>query len=145
MKVKVGDLGAAHLLESSLSSGPLSRQYLSPERMPREDGTAARSTLKSDVYSLGVTLMEIFTGIAPIVEERMSQLGELNSRRRMYQMCYGMINADLANRASAQGCLTTLAEERNGCREYGAFPIKRLVTGKFEGNVHKLSLIVLQV
>ena len=34
MKVKIADLGAAHLLESSKSAGPLSPQYLAPERMP---------------------------------------------------------------------------------------------------------------
>ena len=102
MKVKVGDLGAAHLIESSLSAGPLSPPYLAPERAPRTDGTAASSTLSSDVYSVGVSLIEIFTGEGPVPEVRHTQLASLANRPNLLMLCSRLIDCNPANRPLAQ-------------------------------------------
>eukprot|EP00118_Oscarella_pearsei_P023892 m.292872 g.292872 ORF g.292872 m.292872 type:complete len:244 (+) comp40732_c1_seq18:1294-2025(+) len=140
MKVKVGDLGAAHLLESSMSVGPMSIQYLAPERMPRSDGSSSRSSLQSDVYSLGVTLIEIFTGVAPIKEERMNQLNAMAGRRRLFVMCSRMIATESANRPSAQNCLVPIVAQRNESIESGILAMRRLVAGRFEGERHMVVL-----
>eukprot|EP00118_Oscarella_pearsei_P016363 m.155292 g.155292 ORF g.155292 m.155292 type:complete len:88 (+) comp38664_c0_seq3:125-388(+) len=80
--------------------------------MPRADGTASRSSLESDVYSLGVTMIEIFTGIAPILEQRNIQLCRLTNRRHLHQLCSRMISTRVADRPSAQECLSLFAGEK---------------------------------
>ena len=139
MKVKVGDLGAAHLIESSLSAGPLSPQYLAPERRPRSNGTSASSTLSSDVYSVGVSLIEIFTGIGPIPEVRQTQLDALANRPRLFMLCSRMIDDNPANRASAQLCFNSLKTEyESHLSAPGIIEVKRLVKGVFERDTHKV-------
>ena len=142
MKVKVGDLGAAHLIESSLSAGPLSPPYLAPERAPRPDGTAASSTLSSDVYSVGVSLIEIFTGVGPVLEMRQTQLDALANRPNLMGLCSRLIDEDPANRMSAQICFETLKTEfieNESCMSaLGIFVAKRLVRGVFERETHKV-------
>ena len=144
MKVKVGDLGAAHLIESSLSAGPLSPPYVAPERAPRSDGTAASSTLHSDVYSMGVSLIEIFTGVGPIPEERQTQLDGLANRPNLFLLCSRMIASgrDIVNRPLAQMCFQTLktefTEHESRLTGLGGFAGKRLVKGVFERDTHKV-------
>ncbi|XP_065836384.1 probable serine/threonine-protein kinase DDB_G0281745 isoform X2 [Oscarella lobularis] len=118
MKVKVGDLGAARIIESSLSAGPMSPPYLAPERLPECGSPATSSTLNSDVYSVGVSLLEIFTGVGPIPEERQTQLDALASRPDLFMLCSCLIGRNPANRMSAQRCFETLkvnfAEHQRG-------------------------------
>ena len=141
MKAKVGDLGAAHIIESSLSAGPMSPDYLAPERMPRDDGTAIRNTLPSDVYSLGVSLIEIFTGVRPIPEERRTQLDALANRPKLFLLCSRMIDNEADNRPSSQHCFDTLRVEIECVLSTpGYFTVKRLVKGLFEGNAHRVVL-----
>ena len=143
MKSKVGDLGAAHIVESSLSVGPLSLDYVSPERMPREDGTAIRNTLPSDVYSLGVSLIEIFTGARPIPEERQTQLLSLEARHRLFVLCSEMIDQDPANRPTSQNCFEKIrAETESVLAIPGFFAGKRFVKGVFERHGHKVVLFM---
>ena len=129
MKVKVADLGAAHLVESSTSAGPLSPRYIAPERMPP---ASARSSLPSDVYSLGVSLIEIFTGVGPIPEDRNSQLTPINNRRRLHMICSKMISSERERPTSAD-CLAVLTKEMEELVESGALAIKRMAKGQFEG------------
>ena len=142
MKVKVGDLGAAHLIESSRSAGPLSFQYLAPERMPRSDGTASSSTLRSDAYSVGVSLIEIFTGALPISDMRQTQLDNLSDRPTLFMLCSRMVDRDPSNRISAQACFQTLKTEfteiERRVSALGIFAAKRMVKGLFEGGTHKV-------
>ena len=140
MKAKVGDLGATHVIESSLSVGPLSPDYLASERKPR-DGTAISNTLPSDVYSLGVSLIEIFTGARPIPEERQTQLGALANRPKLFLLCSRMIDDEADNRPSSQHCFDTLRGEIECVLStQGYFTVKRLVKGLFEGNAHRVVL-----
>ena len=143
MRVKVADLGAAHLLDSSKSAGPLSPNYLAPERMAP---TSGRSSLPSDVYSLGVSLIELFTGLAPIPDERMGQLSELVNRAQLHGICSRMIAGEgrIERRPASGECLTALTREIDEIVRLGYQPMKRLVKGKFEGEGenrrHKVSL-----
>ena len=132
MKAKLADLGAAHLVDSSKSAGPLSPSYLPPERLPP---TSARSSLRGDVYSLGVSLIEIFTGLAPVQEERSRQLSRLMSRARIHEMCSNMIAGlpRVEDRPTSVECLTILGNERDDCIRGGSRPMRRLVKGEFRG------------
>ncbi|XP_065841317.1 uncharacterized protein [Oscarella lobularis] len=132
MRVKVADLGAAHLLDSSKSAGPLSPNYLAPERMAP---TSAHSSLPSDVYSLGVSLIEIFTGVGPIPEERSGQLSDLVNRAQLHQICSRMISGEerIERRPTSGECLTALRREIAEVLRLGIPPMKRLVKGKFGG------------
>ena len=142
MKVKVADLGAAHLVESSKSAGPLSRQYLAPERM---SPTSARSSLPSDVYSLGVSLIEIFTGVDAIPEERNSQLSQISNRRRLHRICFRMISDEerIRERPTSANCLAVLIREMEEVIENGSSAMKRLVKGEFEGEGDRRHKVVL--
>ena len=144
MKVKVGDLGTAHLIESSLSAGPVSQQYLAPERSPRSDGTAASSSLPSDVYSVGVSLIEIFTGVGPIPEVRQTQLDALANRPNLLMLCSRLIDDDPNNRPSAQECFDALKSEFSDSQSrlsaLGLFPTLRLVKGVFGRDSHEVVL-----
>ena len=141
MKVKVADLGAAHLVESSISAGPLSRQYLAPERMLPMSG---RSSLPSDVYSLGISLIEIFTGEGPVPEERNRQLLMIN-RSRLRRICSLMISDEerIGDRPSSAECLDVLEKEKKKIVGNGP-ATKRTVKGGFEGEGaarrHKVNL-----
>lgn len=97
-------MGAVHLIQSSLSAGPLSPPYLAPETMPRPDGDAASSTLSSDVYSVGVSFIEIFTGAGPVSEVRHTQLAVVADRPKLLLLCSRLIDCDPAKRLSAQSC-----------------------------------------
>ncbi|XP_065846626.1 uncharacterized protein [Oscarella lobularis] len=140
MKVKVGDLGATHFLESR-SVGPVSANYLAPERF---EPISAHSSLPSDVYSLGVSLIEILIGVSPIRDERNRQLGQVANQRRLYLLCSRMIadERNVKNRPTSSECLEELRTEMDDCLESGKEPLKRLVMGKFDSrnNRHWVTL-----
>jgi hypothetical protein len=127
MVAKVGDLGASHVIDSSLSLGPLSIEYVAPERMPRPDGTSAQSTCESDIYSLGVYLIELFTGEIPIPEERNSQLERIKSDV-LVDVCSLMVSLDPSERPSAKDCFIVM-ERRKETGDYKVLPGRRLVKG----------------
>ncbi|XP_065844399.1 dual specificity protein kinase shkC-like [Oscarella lobularis] len=144
MKVKVGDLGAAYIIESSLSACPMSPPYLAPERLPESGSPATSSTLNSDVNSVGVSLIEIFTGVGPIPEERQTQLDALASRPDLFMLCSRLIGRNSANRMSAQMCFETLkvnfVEHERGLTAEKILTANRIVSGVFEGDTHKVIL-----
>ncbi|XP_065835459.1 uncharacterized protein [Oscarella lobularis] len=143
MKAKVGDLGAAHIIESSLSVGPMSLDYLAAERMPRADGTAIPNSLPSDVYSLGVALIEIFTGARPIPTERQTQLLSLEARPSLFLLCSEMIDQNPDKRPSSQNCFDRLnAESERVLGIPGVFTGKRFVKGLFKRGNHRVVLFM---
>ena len=138
MVAKVGDLGASHVIDSSFSVGPLSIEYVAPERMPRSNGKSPKSTCRSDIYSLGVYLIELFTGETPIPEERNSQLERIKNDALM-DLCTLMVLVDPAERPSAKDCFS-LIERQKETSEYKVLPGRRLVKGHQDGE-EKMSLI----
>jgi len=70
MRAKVSDLGTAAVVAHSMSTNLVSPNFLAPERL-RGD---TRYTSKADVYSLGVTMLEMATGEAADVDRRSSHL-----------------------------------------------------------------------
>ena len=64
----IAPLGASHMVNSIASLSALDADYCAPERVRRSDGGSACSTREADVYSLGVTLTELFTGLPPILQ-----------------------------------------------------------------------------
>eukprot|EP00118_Oscarella_pearsei_P015956 m.148632 g.148632 ORF g.148632 m.148632 type:complete len:502 (+) comp38499_c0_seq22:2594-4099(+) len=91
MTAKLGDFGASHLLESSLSVGPVSFNYSAPERTGAGGSVVGRSSIETDVYSLGVTICEVFTGEAAVREGRMQQIAKVDDRE-LADICTHMVD-----------------------------------------------------
>ena len=131
MVAKVGDLGASHMINSSTSLGALSLEYCAPEKFPRSDGSSARSTRESDVYSLGVTLTELFTGLSPIPTERRSQIRKIKDPD-LLDMCLQMTRDRRADRPTAEMAFTILITQKS-TDSYKSTAGRRTVRGNLEG------------
>ena len=138
MEAKVCDLGAARFAEVSLSAGPLSPQYLAPERSPHNRTGGERNTKMADVCSLGVTLAELMTGELPVASHRFEQASKIG-HPAIKKMCREMIGVDPSARPTANECLARLervlqSDEYNQC-----YP-KRMVKGRLHGE-RQVSLV----
>ncbi|XP_062507338.1 uncharacterized protein LOC134183768 [Corticium candelabrum] len=89
MAAKVVALGASHMFNSIASLSALDANYCAPERVGGSDGGSAYSTREADVYSLGVTLTELFTGLQPISSERQCQI-ERVEHHGLQDLCFKM-------------------------------------------------------
>ena len=128
MRAKLGDLGAARFQDASLSVGLLSPQYTPPERF--DVPTLPKST-KTDLYSIGVTICELFTSLFPDREQRMDQvllIRQLNVR----SLCKHLMRDDPATRPTATEARYIISRIRD-TDEYKACPPKRMVKGKMDG------------
>ncbi|XP_062505268.1 probable serine/threonine-protein kinase DDB_G0281745 isoform X2 [Corticium candelabrum] len=128
MRAKLGDLGAARFQDASLSVGLLSPQYTPPERF--DVPTSAKST-KTDMYSIGVTICELFTAVPPDRQKRRDQvllIRQLNVR----SLCKHLMRDDPATRPTATEARHTISRIRD-TDEYKACPPKRMVKGKMDG------------
>ncbi|XP_065845063.1 uncharacterized protein [Oscarella lobularis] len=134
MEAKICDLGAARFaVSSSLSAGPMSPDYVAPER--RELGQ--HNTKMADVYSLGVTFIELMTGEHPAARKRMAQCASVR-HPVIRQLSRGMVNYNSAIRPLAKECLFQLEAIQKCDEEYIRCPLKRMVKGMMhgEGKVH---------
>ena len=131
MVAKVGDLGASHMINNSTSLGALSLEYCAPEKFPCSDGRSARSTRESDVYSLGVTLTELFTGLSPIPTERRSQIRKIKDPD-LLDMCLQMTRNRPAERPTAEMAFTILITQKS-TDSYKSTAGRRTVRGNLEG------------
>ena len=136
MVAKVGDLGASHVIQSSLSMGPVSIEYVAPERMPKADGTSTRSTCQSDIYSLGVSLIELFIGVTPIPAHRNKQILSIENGS-MQDLCTLMTSVDPSQRPSAQECFDMIQRQKE-TSAYKERPGRRVVKGHLDGQTMSL-------
>ena len=128
MRAKLGDLGAARFQDASLSVGLLSPQYTPPVRF---DVPTSPKSYKTDVYSMGVTICELFTAVPPDREQRMDQvllIRQLNVR----SLCKHLMRDDPATRPTATESRHIISRIRD-TDEYKACPPKRMVKGKMDG------------
>ena len=134
MKAKIGDLGASHMkgVRKSQSLGLLSGPYLAPERLSAPpDSEESRATLDSDIYSLGITLCELFIGEMPEKSAIANQMGEIKNRK-LKTLCVRMSKTEPAKRPTAREAHTIVLEEKQG-QHYAQCSRKRIVIGSSEG------------
>ncbi|XP_062507311.1 probable serine/threonine-protein kinase DDB_G0281745 [Corticium candelabrum] len=128
MRAKLGDLGAARFQDASLSAGLLSPEYTAPERF---DAPALPKSKETDMYSMAVTLCELFTAVTPDRRKRMDQvllIRQLNVR----SLCKHLMRDNPATRPTAAEARNIISLIR-GKDEYKACPPKRMVKGKMDG------------
>ncbi|XP_062505307.1 uncharacterized protein LOC134182013 isoform X2 [Corticium candelabrum] len=128
MQAKIGDLGSCRFSNESLSVGPLSPQYIAPERVVEGRAVTPYNTTHADMYSLGVTFVELFTGVGA---ER--KLRERQFRAVPYvplqDICYAMAEENSHDRISAAAALMQVNAVKQNV-EYTLCPPKRMVRGK---------------
>ena len=81
-KAKVSDFGSANLAKRSKTAGAGAIIYTSPEMFPHEDITAdpPGQTVKVDVFSYGIVLLEVVCGELPDIEKRSMLLRSCKSK-----------------------------------------------------------------
>lgn len=128
MKAKLGDLGSARFKDASLSVGLVSPQYIASERL---DGRSTCKTDKSDVYSMGVSLCELFTGDPASRDLRQRQIRSIQ-HQSLRALCVQMVSEDTESRPSAGQALAVI-DHVCAMAEYRMCPAKRLVKGLVDG------------
>ncbi|XP_062505724.1 uncharacterized protein LOC134182339 isoform X2 [Corticium candelabrum] len=128
MEAKIGDLGSCHFSNESLSVGPLSPQYIAPERVVEGRAATPHNTTEADMYSLGVTLVELFTGIGAERRVRESQFRAV-PYVPLQDICYAMAEENPRDRISAAAALMQVNVVKQN-DEYTSCPPKRMVKGK---------------
>ena len=128
MRAKLGDLGAARFEDASLSVCLLSPQYTPPERF---DVPTLPKSIKTDMYSIGVTICELFTSLFPDREQRMDQV-LLIRQIDVCALCKHLMRDDPATRPTATESRHIISRIRD-TDEYKACPPKRMVKGKMDG------------
>ena len=128
MKAKICDLAATRFEASLLSAGPMSPEYIAPERS--EPGQ--HNTKMTDIYSLGVTFIELMTGEQPSPKKRMAQ-GTTVRHLIIRRLGLAMVDLNRLKRPSAADCLARLEKIEKFDEEYKRCPAKRMVKGKIRG------------
>ena len=128
MGAKLGDLGAARFGDASLSAGLLSPEYTATERM---DGRVTQKSKETDIYSMGVTICELFTAATPSRVKRRDQL-YLVKQLGVRSECMRMVSDDPSTRPSAGDALAAIDRLR-ATDEYKGCPPRRMVKGKIDG------------
>lgn len=134
MRAKLGDLGAARFSDASLSVGLVSPLYTATERLDRR---SAQKSKETDVYSMGVSICELFTGVPPNRPSRQHQI-QLVQRRDVRSLCLRMVDDNPNRRPTAAETLGDIGLLR-GTEAYKSSPPRRLVKGKLDG-VDKVTL-----
>lgn len=136
MVAKLSDLGSARLVSASLSVGPLSPIYVAPERNPGSLASPCHNTKEADVYSAGVTMAELFTGIQVGENGKQGRLAKI-ARGDMFDLCVEMEAEDPSQRPGAKEALRRM-EMIFRDRYYKRCPSRRMVRGLLHGSMVRL-------
>ena len=144
MGAQIADLGTARLEKGSLSAGPHSPEYAAPERLQpvARTGLYTANTQWADLYSLGVTIIELMTGEFPAKSSRHTQVARV-SHEEVRHLCYTLIQEEPRTRGEGQSCLKTLQNVKENDKEYGKCPPKRMVKGKYHNDCGELTFVEL--
>jgi serine/threonine protein kinase len=134
MRAKLGDLGAARFTDSSLSAGPMSPLYVAPERF---SGHILRNSKEADIYSMGVTLCELFSGDQMDRVDRPRQLRSVH-QRDLRIVCLRMAAENIQERMMASAALV-VNDRALLTEKYAQCPPRRMVRGVLDG-VDKVTL-----
>ena len=130
MVAKVSDLSTSRLINSSTSLGAMSYEYCAPQKMPRSDSSTASSTRESDIYSLGVTLTELFTALSPDPSEREKQIRKIVNPD-LLELCLQMTCIKPTERPGAEKFLASLTKQKS-TDQYRSIYGRRIVRGNLE-------------
>ena len=131
MTAKLGDLGAARFVDAKLSAGRMSAEYSPPEQI---SGRLWHKTKETDVYRMGISLCELFTGEPPgLRERRLEQIRRIDEDT-VRTLCAEMVKDDSNKRESAAYALSALCRIRETVK-YKECRTKRMVKGGAEGVV----------
>lgn len=128
MHAKLGDLGTTRFSNASLSVGLMSPEYVAPEKLA--DWTIPNSTA-SDIYSMGITLCEMFTGACSTLATRLRNLQAIQ-HFTLRDMCLQMTSAIPRERPAASKALKMIIHVMEKT-EYWQCPPRRLVKGLRDG------------
>jgi hypothetical protein len=128
MRAKLGDLGAARFTDGSLSVGPMSPMYVAPERLL--DRTLP-NTKEADVYSMGVSLCELFTGDQMDRQDRPRQVRTVD-QRDLRIVCVKMTSEKVQERIMASEALA-VNDRVLKTKDYSSCGPRRMVRGVVDG------------
>ncbi len=133
MTAKLGDLGAAHILNASQSAGPLSLNYLAPERKPDlVSGTAIHNTPAADMFSFGILNIEIITGSVPKLNERSKSVRAIQ-HKGLRAMCQQMIDERSHTRPACTNILQQVLEMTHTSQYTECQPKRRVQRNREKG------------
>ena len=110
-RAKLSDFGSANFLKRSKTPGMGAIVYTAPEMFPRDDPTTPmpRPTVKCDVFSYGIVLVEVITRSLPSTENRHQLFQEL---QRKWPEIHGLViqctQTTASNRPTMSSVLNTL-------------------------------------
>ena len=110
-RAKLSDFGSANFLKRSKTPAMGAIVYTAPEMFPREDPTAPmpRPTVKCDVFSYGIVLIEVITRSMPSTDNRHRLFQELQRKwSEIHDLVIQCTQTSPSNRPTMSCVLNTL-------------------------------------
>ena len=117
-RAKLSDFGSANFLKRSASLGVGAIVCTAPEMFPRDDPSAPapRPTVKCDVFSYGIVLVEVITKTMPSLENRHQLFQEVE---RKWRMMYDLVTQCTQRRPEDRPTMLVILNRLN------QFPVAR--------------------